>query len=436
MPKFRNTLKKLLDPNITLDNSKNIYARTCPFCGDQIDLLRCPVVKSISTASNSAALRSNTSFDDEAEDAGGAVDSDSKDKDVEIAPGIRLPKEDILWDPSVERKQPSSGPTGLFTTEAANPLPDLFDNNEWYKSGARRACYSCGEKLPVEIDTRSCQLMGIAGVNRAGKTHFVAQAFREITASNGLERFGCTRVKLSESTGRELYQKYYPAILDSRQVLGPTDPNQTPQPLLFSIDLTDCEPMLVMTRDISGEAIMDENKRRSILEFLTRSDGLIFVIDPIEFNFVRERVPQELLLGRRSVNQVDLLQQCLMEVHRRTNKSVPVVVTISKCDLLINYCGLSGLWSKPPLDSWQNDTFEIDREIREMLISIGEESIVKATQGYAKTYFQAFSALGGDPIITGPTASVARLPNSDPIRCADTLGTVLRGMATKTQTVR
>jgi hypothetical protein len=286
----------------------------------------------------------------------------------------------------------------------------------------RRQCRSCHRILPVQLDTREARILAIAGVNRSGKTHFLTQAFLEATRQGSLRPFGFTELApTGDDNTSETLQKYYYNIQRTRELFDITPAEQSPNQFTIAATINRKE-YLIVTHDVSGEAISSATRRATEFGFLRRADALIFLLDPMQFESIVPRIPDALQVPYGGTYQVDLLRHCIDELHQSHRKETPVSVVISKADLLTNFCGITGRWESPAGGDAIAEALAIDQDVRRVLQQLGEEEIIHLMANHPKHLFHAVSALGAPPV-------GGKLQQGIPVRCSDPLGVSLYRMA-------
>ncbi len=296
------------------------------------------------------------------------------------------------------------------------------------------------------------------GLNRAGKSTYLAQALKEATSHRSLAPVGISRFAATPETAPVLHKNYFLRFHRRREIFDPTNKDEAPARLMFTLatDNTNKGTLLV-TYDLSGEALMDHNHRVGQLPFMRKSDALIVLIDPTDFDAARPHLPPHLVGADRDLDQASLIRGCLDEIEDHHARQVPVVVVISKSDLLVKYLGLSGTWAKPStatdFDGWRAEAHAISGEIKELLEQLGETQIIDILEDLP-VFYTAVSALGDEPAPGGTTRSdgatsgglassgylaapydeegtdparygAATVPDVEPLRCSDPLALAL-----------
>ena len=397
--------------------------RRCPYCTERIDLRGCAVV---SVAG--AAAQGGAGFDD-----GG----DSTPRGDTNARTGRGPDATINGYPVLREAQ--SGQNGQASTTmfgellaggrgpALTPLTQIASPARM----PRRLCESCQHVLPPELDELDTRFLAVVGITGAGKTHYLAQVLTEATRRGTLVRFGCSEFAATDAdkTAAALHTSYYTPVFRRRSVFEPTLPTRAPRQFSFTATVRG-QRFLLVTHDIAGESFADHDQRAQQLTFLRHADAMIFLLDPIEFDALRARLPSDLIGPDKPADQVHLLRQCLRELDETSTHEVPVRLVVAKSDLIATYCGMTGSWTRPAGPDWQADIEQVSTDVQQLLIDLGESEVVRVLAARERTLFHAVSALGAPPGDDG------LLSAAEPLRCSDPLGTALVGMAMQPVTGR
>jgi hypothetical protein len=155
--------------------------RRCPYCGDTIDLRRCDVV---STAPGTWAQEHQNQFDNLDEPDTGRKVSSSHEV---LFSGQRDAA--LRGRPSFQEGFRSQLEPTVAMDSDLIPVTELAPAHLM----PRRICESCRHILPLQLDTRDSRVLAIAGVNLAGKTHFLIQSLYEGMTSTTLV-VSCTNI--------------------------------------------------------------------------------------------------------------------------------------------------------------------------------------------------------------------------------------------------
>jgi hypothetical protein len=387
----------------------------CPYCTEWIDLARCEVISAVAVGRHSPGRSSFDNFSLR------GSDPDDPEGARETRPPARL-----LFDPNAQRPKSGTGALldGLRTGAPQGGRLVPLDKIAPLRLMPRRRCTRCRRQLPVEMDRLPVKFLAVVGVTRAGKTIYLTQSLREATRHGSLVRFGCTDFALTDAddTADVLFTKYFERLFRRQDLLPATDPTEGPTQFTFTATVNGNE-FLVVTHDIAGETVSDPYARAQELIFLPCADAVIFLLDPVDFDAVRVRLPAHVIGPGKPADQVHVLRQCLAELDEAGRPEVPVRIAVAKADLLFTYCGIDGPWRRPSSGDWRQDTSDIDNAVRKMLAAIGETEVLRVVEHRERVLFHAISSLGAAP------GEDRRLPTGEPFRCSDPLGSALYSVA-------
>lgn len=427
---------------VTGRNYLNSLVRQCPFCGAEINLSQCPIVSlndqttgddvQFSDFQNrSAGLASPRPFGwelDEVDDTEEKVDwkpSTNKGELSEWIPSTsdRINGYKVLIDTrDKESRLQADILAQLRAVKSKTTLIKIGDETAPFEKSPRRLCTRCLTPLPLEMDTLKNRYLAIAGVTGAGKSHYITQSLYEATRQNALEKYGVRSiVPISEKNTDTKLQRRYLEVLRNLKLHPSTQKDVVPDQFILSVNLNG-EKFLLITHDISGEAIEDSQYRAEQLTFLRRANAFIFFLDPGQFEFVYKKLPKQIkeIYGNwGGMYQVDLLHHCLEDLKLSQNTNIPIEIVISKSDLLSKYADQSGIWSEPGQENWKNELEEVSESVQQMLKRVGQIQVVELLKEFPRVVFHAVSALGGQPM------QGSDLTGSQPLRCDNPLGAAL-----------
>lgn len=371
--------------------------RTCPYCGAQVVLDDCAIV-----ATATATTVRGSAFDD--------IDTDEQ---TSSAPSILGRK--------ILRPARAAGAGGLGRRLTRLPrVTDQADPSELPK----RACTSCGSPFPEEMDDFDALVLAVVGLNRAGKSYFLGSTLNAATRNEGLFEFGVVAFTPLDDTPSRLHNDYYRQLFrnDFSLRATPVAEHTEKAALSFLVEMRDAEPFVLITHDVSGEALMNRTSRAATAGFVSRADGIIFIADPLDMRNVASHLPDALVdeVGDRNLDQPALLEAVLREVvTRRKGKGAPLALTVSKSDLLGRALKQEFGFDNPrPSIDWKTEVSASSREVRDLLLAIGERKIVGLVDGHDPHSYHAVSVLG--PANDGD--------RPEPLRVLDPMGTVLEQM--------
>jgi hypothetical protein len=299
-------------------------------------------------------------------------------------------------------------------------------------------CLKCLHPLPSSLRTHEVYTVAVVGTQSAGKSTFLAAMAHEAGRRQGLGFLGVTEFAPDEITGTRYHNEYYQRLFREKKTLPKTDPDLDVrfQPLAFHVTAEqdqDLSPpagdgtikMTLMLHDVSGEVLTRHDLRAVSAPFVRRADAIIFLVDPLALEPVREWREREGLPDDPSrpddYYQADLLRACLREVGAERLCDVPVAITLCKSDVVSamlkpDYT-FSHEASREPA-TWLDERNKIDGEVIRVLEELDAADIVAAGRTAPLGTFHAVAPIGTEP-------DHDRIPAMHPLRCLDPVAQIL-----------
>lgn len=400
--------------------------RDCPYCGNTVVLDECPIV-----CTATAVLPGSSSLNGSASTAFDAGFADTADDTQAAGPPSgatvygRLGKYPVIH-PS---RTPSRKDRLARAMTQLTPVEQRGDPRDL----PRRACPNCFAALPAAMDLHDAYILSVVGLNRAGKTYFLGSTLYAATRNDALAPYGIESVTPLGDTAQRLHTQYaLPLFNDHVLPTTPRYEHLERGSLTFRVSMRGGPTFVLVTHDVSGEALMSENDRAVTAGFVRRADALIFLADPADMPYVMRQLPNDASKNAvvtgvdfdRNLNQSALLQVILDELApSRRRPRPPLAVTVSKSDLISDSFRRPFRFAQQTdLVNWQEDCRQVHVEVRDLLAELGENSLVRLADQFGSSSFHAVSVLGPGQV-RGTTARPA------PVRVLDPLGTVLNWIA-------
>jgi hypothetical protein len=302
--------------------------------------------------------------------------------------------------------------TGSFQTEAA--CPDC-------KTPSRhRLCPKCHQQLPSAFAERRNYVFSVIGARNSGKSHFITTAIETFKHERG-PRIGLnirpSDDKASKRYNRELFEPLYKA----RQTIDATRTAaaraESALPLVFSATLSRAGLMrksvisgacVLSFFDTPGEDLESEANVSNLTRYVFNSDGIIVLIDPMEFDYVRDRLPDAALTpSSQNSDPIEIISRVadIIRLHTgvaaKTKIKIPIAITMSKIDALDSLIDSSSpLRQRAPNSERfaRNDCDAASLDMRTLLATWLSPYIVQSVEDNFETvkYF-GVSALGSTP---------------------------------------
>lgn len=297
----------------------------------------------------------------------------------------------------------------------------------------------CGRLLPFNIEYVEDNItIAVIGDSYSGKSHFIAAAIQQLKERRVPPELGLVGFSPSASGIEERYKNdYFDPLFKRNEPLQLTPSAKRPldDPLIYEMSIAGRRINLLIY-DASGEDIAQIDIRVQNKPHILNARAMIFLADPWSIpGFVDQlahhlRPDPKLLTGRMAAdvlsNVIGVFKRASGHV-RDTHFSLPVAVALSKSDLIPYLITKSGNPLYPVLASTQypsllnrNESNGIHGVVRQLLLEVGEYSLVSLEQTIERINFSAITATGA------AQDSQGKYPQVVPHRCLDPLFWTLR----------
>lgn len=300
-------------------------------------------------------------------------------------------------------------------------------------------CLKCLQPLPGNLDTHEVYTIAVIGTMGAGKSTFLAAMAREAGRRQGLASLGVREFAPDETTGLKYHTQYYQRLFRQKMTLLATESEIDVrfQPLTFQVtadhDLdvalgarSVTRKMILMLHDVSGEVLTARADRAVKAPFVRRADAIIFLVDPVALEPVREwREHAGLIDDTDALDdyyQADLLRACLSEIGEERLRDLPLAITLSKSDVVSAMLNRDFVFSRPASRepaAWLAERNAINGEVISVLQELDAADIVAAGRIAPNATFHAVAPIGTQPDPNG------RIQEIRPLRCLDPLAQIL-----------
>ncbi|MCL1863810.1 MAG: hypothetical protein FWF78_09620 [Defluviitaleaceae bacterium] len=287
----------------------------------------------------------------------------------------------------------------------------------------KRLCPNCHNDLPIGYGIRETLLISILGDARVGKSVFLTVLISELENNmdfpSKLTFIGDTQVRES------FYENYQKPLLKNHELVSSTKRKKIP-PYAFNFwyrhkneeGVMEENTIDIIFYDIAGEDLRDDAGIRQNGFNIKDSSGLIFLVDPTNFNKLSDlfRFSDSSLID--AIPEENSNQQIFNTLYNyflgleREKSSIPMALLLSKADLL-SFVNLDFFHNKPEnriqhlfADEQHAGAVNmrsvkgLNQEVRELLAYLGEERILNNALGCFKTVSCfAVSSLGKKPMV-------------------------------------
>jgi len=274
----------------------------------------------------------------------------------------------------------------------------------------RPVCPECHSDLPQRFSDAPSRSMALIGTKAAGKSHFIAVVLHELENRIG-PRFNGSLTALDDSTRDRIDKDLYPRLFKSGVVLEPTRSARgnatTREPLVARLTLG-AKPSNLVFFDAAGEDLQSLDILEREGRYITQSDGLILLVDPLQIQAVRDDLEGSIELPDVTADVYAMLGRLagLIRDARAipANKpiDVPLAIAISKVDALRGLLPETHpVFSLPRHDGLFDQA--IARDISEALRADTVSWVGERLDGFLKQEFSDYaffgvSALGESPV--------------------------------------
>lgn len=206
----------------------------------------------------------------------------------------------------------------------------------------RPVCPNCHSNLPQRFAEAPSRSMALIGTRAAGKTHFIAVVLHELEHRIG-PKFKGSLMALNEQTRTRIDTDFRQRLFKDGQMLTQTasarDNAATREPLVTRLSLGAKHSNLVFF-DAAGEDLnsLDILERQG--RYITQSDGLILLLDPLQIEAVQDDLEGSIPLPDATTDVYMMLGRLTVMLREARGIpagkpiDVPLAIAISKVDAL------------------------------------------------------------------------------------------------------
>lgn len=278
----------------------------------------------------------------------------------------------------------------------------------------RQVCPHCHNNLPSQYGQLDHFTIALVGAKEAGKSHYVCVLIHELANRVG-SRFNASLSALDDRTIRRYKDEFKRSLYDRKEPIRPTHGATGVQhPLAYRLTIErrgflkrGLRMATMVFFDTAGEDLNSLDRMSLHTRYISNSQGLIFLIDPLQISAVRDRVGSSMPLPGEHTEPDEIVARVAALIRESTGVigrlKTPVAVTFSKIDAL-----LSQLPPGSPLrtNSAHDGCFDLDDAesihdtLRSMLVDGGwNAALDNVMRGNFETYaYFGVSALGQAPV--------------------------------------
>ncbi|MBB5959595.1 GTPase SAR1 family protein [Saccharothrix tamanrassetensis] len=286
-----------------------------------------------------------------------------------------------------------------------------------------RVCPRCHSQLPVHFGQTESKLIALVGAKDSGKTVYMTVLLHELMNKVG-ERFNASVLGADEATRKEFQSKYEQTLYEKHELYGSTKTASAERggrkPLVFSFTTgkggNRVRRSLLSFFDTAGEDMKSEHSIDQNVRYLTSSDGIILLLDPLQMRGARSHADSDAVLPALGENSpttvltgiIEQLQGRLgVKANRRIDK--PIAVAFTKMDALEGYLPAeSPLRRMPPggANFHEHDSLEVHQHMRALLHEWSGHNLDETlAANFTRYRLFGLSALGESPRLEGEGAT-------------------------------
>ncbi|MDP8315332.1 MAG: hypothetical protein RAP70_09735 [Candidatus Celaenobacter antarcticus] len=280
-------------------------------------------------------------------------------------------------------------------------------------------CPICHNELPNGFGEDDNLIIALIGAKEVGKSHYIAVLIHELQHRIGTA-FEISMVARNEKTIKRYNEDFEKYIYRNSKVIPATLSGKAQinvrYPLIYKLSIRKKQCGVMRKKianlvffDTAGEDLSDQQIMETTNKYISNSGGLIFLLDPLQTNYVRQEVPSSIVKPINNIDQFEIINRVINLIRKeksirgRRKIKIPVAVSFSKLDCLkgiIDPLLLSSSNHNGYLDI--NDVENVNSLFYSYLGKWLGPNFLTTMKDYFKTYsFFGLSALGDSPDLSG-----------------------------------
>jgi hypothetical protein len=294
-----------------------------------------------------------------------------------------------------------------------------------------RICPHCHFELPHDIGQIDQRIIALIGARATGKTHYLASLITSLQHHIG-KNFHFTVRMIGDETQERWERDFYTPLFVNKTVLFPNRPAEVDpvvkSPLIFRCTFNGHHrrALNLIFFDSAGEDLLSLTTMSLQYRYITRADGIIFLLDPLQIPRVRSQIASLNTLPpanmKASPEYIVSRLRDLFERERKLRASqpvrTPIAFTLSKVDRLFPMLEPGSEFHHPgthnvylDLDDIQSVHTEISNYLATW-ISPNFETMIDSS--FARYNYFGVSSLGEQPDESNHLEAVTPLRVEDP----------------------
>ncbi len=275
-------------------------------------------------------------------------------------------------------------------------VEDIYDHETH-----RRVCPYCHNPLPLGYGKYPLKFISVIGVTGAGKTVYISQLLKNMNRYASYVSMDAYFTSDHETN----FIEENPVEV-GKPLPRPTMDGQLAQPMFYDLVQTtksgEIRTDTIVIYDIAGENCRTAAAMQKYGEFVTKSDGIILLVDPSQLELVVEDKLGENARSAEPALVLNTIHNAFVTKNSREKQDIPIAVCISKSDSFEELLpSAAGSDIVPVVDSFTDENLPLfnateynSLEPEIMRLMRNNPMVTNLRNGYKNFNFFIFSATG------------------------------------------
>lgn len=227
-------------------------------------------------------------------------------------------------------------------------IPDSAKKKCFKCQAARRVVYCphyTTKEIPQAFWRGPSFSVALVGAKSSGKSNYIGVIINEIRMKMTSKFNCCLSITASEESKQVYDDFYYNPLFKDGYVVNATSVGEIP-PLIFPLEFMNkrnkVRKVAALTfYDTAGENLEKKEQMDNYNQYITNANGIIMLIDPLQIDCIRERLPREIVdANPKNVDPGEVLSRILDRITNITNTSTiktPLALVFTKSDIFKQY---------------------------------------------------------------------------------------------------
>ncbi|GAA4256828.1 GTPase domain-containing protein [Azospirillum formosense] len=298
----------------------------------------------------------------------------------------------------------------------------------------KRLCPHCHQELPHTFGQYRNYIFAVIGAKGAGKSHYITSLLEHLKQHVG-PRLNILIQPINDYTISRYNDDFRKPLYDEHRTLDVTQSavsnTKNRIPLVFSAAFTGRsllgrdvikKALTLAFFDTAGEDLKAEDTMSTVNRYIYRSDGIILLLDPLQLNYVRDRLPGPMPPADTEtsdiVSRTTKLIRLGLGLRQDRKIAIPLAVVLSKMDAvapLLDPHSQFGASARPRAGFDVKDCEAMNGEIQSLIAEWSSEHLLHQVRTeFSAHHFFGISALGSPPSTAGTVVNVVPRRVEDP----------------------